>query len=75
MSLKRECPCDTDGICPYESFHSGYLGSCEYWCGEDEPQDEPDYIQMTIGEHTDLVELKQYINETIKKIKGEIKND
>lgn len=42
MSLRRNCPCDLDGICPYEDMHSGYIGSCEYWCGSDEPEDDPE---------------------------------
>ena len=40
-TIKRVCPCDIDGICPYADMHSGYMGSCEYWCGAEEPQDEP----------------------------------
>ena len=42
MSIRKNCPCDLDGICPYEDMHSGYIGSCEYWCGADEPQDDPE---------------------------------
>lgn len=38
MSLRCETPCDF-GPCPFESETSG---SCEYWCGSEEPQDEPD---------------------------------
>lgn len=38
MSLRRNCPCDLDGICPYDAE---YFSSCEYWCGADEPQDDP----------------------------------
>lgn len=38
MSLRHETPCDF-GPCPYESES---WGSCEYWCGAEEPQDEPD---------------------------------
>lgn len=38
MSLRHETPCD-HGPCPYESES---WGSCEYWCGSEEPQDEPD---------------------------------
>lgn len=38
MSLRRDTPCD-HGPCPYESES---WGSCEYWCGSEEPQDEPD---------------------------------
>ena len=39
MSVRSNCPCDFDGVCPYESES---WGSCEYWCGSEEPQDEPD---------------------------------
>ena len=39
MSIRRDCPCDLDGVCPYES---GEYCSCEYWCGADEPQDDPE---------------------------------
>lgn len=39
MSLRRECPCDLDGFCPYEAE---YFSSCEYWCGADEPEDYPE---------------------------------
>ena len=39
MSLRKNCPCDIDGVCPYEAK---YISSCEYWCGQEEPEDEPD---------------------------------
>lgn len=39
MSLRKITPCDYSGVCPYEAHY--YL-TCEYWCGEDEPQDIPD---------------------------------
>lgn len=39
MSLRKNTPCDLDGICPYES---GEYCSCEYWCGTDELQDDPE---------------------------------
>ena len=39
MSLRAQCPCDLDGICPYEDMHSGYYESCEYWCGSDPEED------------------------------------
>lgn len=42
MSLKKTCPCDIDGICPYDDCHSGFFGSCEFWCGADEPEDTPE---------------------------------
>lgn len=39
MSIRKNCPCDLDGICPYEAeYHS----TCEYYCGVDEPDDYPD---------------------------------
>ena len=41
MSIRKNTPCDLDGVCPYEDMHSGYFNSCEYWCGADEPQDNP----------------------------------
>ena len=41
-SLRKNTPCDIEGICPYADMHSGYYNSCEYWCGADEPQDNPD---------------------------------
>ena len=40
MSLRRERPCDIDGFCPYEAE---YYSTCEYWCGEDEPENYEDY--------------------------------
>lgn len=46
MSIKFNCPCDVDGICPYEAEYSH---DCEYWCGADEPYDEPDYIDDDCG--------------------------
>ena len=39
MSLRKDCPCDLDGFCPYDAEYSY---SCEYWCGADEPEDYPD---------------------------------
>lgn len=38
MSIRRETPCDLDGICPYASES---YGSCEYWCGADDLEDDP----------------------------------
>ena len=37
MSLRCETPCDY-GECPYDAM---YNHDCEYWCGADEPQDNP----------------------------------
>ena len=39
MSLRKNTPCDCDGICPYDAT---YGHDCEYWCGAEEPQDYPD---------------------------------
>ena len=39
MSIRKNAPCDCDGVCPYDAEYSS---SCEYWCGEDEPEDYPD---------------------------------
>lgn len=36
MSLRLITPCDTDGICPYNAES---IGTCEYWCGQDEPEE------------------------------------
>lgn len=38
MSLNSCCPCDISGVCPYNSES---YGSCDYWCGAEEPQDDP----------------------------------
>ena len=38
MSLRRETPCDF-GPCPY---NAEYYNTCEYYCGADEPYDEPE---------------------------------
>lgn len=44
MSLRKNCPCDIDNICPYEAE---YNRDCEYWCSEKEPdenyEDDCDY--------------------------------
>ena len=39
MSLRKNTPCDMDGICPYDAQYSR---DCEYWCGADEEPDIPD---------------------------------
>lgn len=38
MSLRRETPCDW-GECPYGAEYSN---TCEYYCSEPEPQDDPE---------------------------------
>ena len=40
MAIRSNCPCDIDGVCPYdiESWQS-----CEYWCGAEKPQDDPEF--------------------------------
>lgn len=39
MSLRQITPCDYSGVCPY---NAETYGSCEYWCGADEPEDNPE---------------------------------
>lgn len=42
--MLRQCtPCDCDGICPYDAEYSG---DCEYWCGSDEPADDPEEFDL-----------------------------
>ncbi len=48
MSVKRQCPCDIDGICPYEAE---YWRDCEYWCGADEPEDYPPEYEFDDDPH------------------------
>lgn len=38
MTIRTNTPCDIDGICPYAAEFSC---SCEYWCGAEEPEDDP----------------------------------
>lgn len=38
MSLKQNTPCDMDCICP---FGAETFGDCEWYCGAEEPQDDP----------------------------------
>ena len=37
--LRAVCPCDYSGFCPY---NAEYSRDCEYWCGENEPEDFPE---------------------------------
>lgn len=46
MSLRKNTPCDFDGICPYEAEYSH---DCEYWCGADEPEDYPEDYDYEMG--------------------------
>ena len=39
MSLRQTTPCDF-GECPY---NAQYHGTCEYWCGAEEPEDYNDF--------------------------------
>ena len=41
MSIRQNCPCDYDGVCPYDAE---YNRDCEYWCGNEEPEDYPDDV-------------------------------
>ena len=47
MSLKKETPCDW-GECPYSAEYSC---NCEYWCGFDEPQDEPEIWEEEVDDY------------------------
>lgn len=41
MSLRKTTPCDF-GECPYDAQYSS---TCEYWCGEDEPEEDCNYYE------------------------------
>lgn len=45
MSIRRETPCDF-GECPY---NAEYGSTCEYWCGEDEPEENYDDCDYEMG--------------------------
>ena len=52
MSIRKETPCNY-GECPYDAE---YNYTCEYWCGEEEPEDYPDIEE---DEHlTDCLDKK-----------------
>lgn len=53
MSIKLTCPCDIDGVCPYDAQYSR---DCEYFCGADEPDDYPD-AEYFSGEDMELFEV------------------
>ena len=47
MSLRWSTPCDEPDLdghhhCPYAD--GGDYVNCEYWCGADEPEDEPEEV-------------------------------
>ena len=45
--LRKNCPCDIDGICPYDAE---YISTCEYYCSEEEPSDDhPDDCDYETG--------------------------
>lgn len=52
MSLRRLCPCDTEGHCPYEV--DVYGGSCEWYCSAEEPEDRPEIWEEEEDEKMDL---------------------
>lgn len=46
--MRNDCPCDIDGICPY---NAQYSSDCEYWCHYlDEPDDTPDLSNEDLEE-------------------------
>ena len=47
MSIRKETPCDF-GECPY---NAQYNRDCEYWCGEEEEEEEyDDYLDDSYDE-------------------------
>ena len=62
MSLRRETACDF-GPCPYADMHSGYMNSCEYWCGAEEPQDEEAFWD-DIDDQIDVEDLLEDIKKS-----------
>ena len=55
MSLRKDTPCD-HGECPYGAE---YMTSSEYWCGADEPVDDPE-IWEEEDDYLQLVEWEGY---------------
>lgn len=45
MSLRKETPCDF-GSCPYDAEYSC---TCEYYCSEEEPDEEFDDCDYEVG--------------------------
>lgn len=45
MSLRKETPCDF-GDCPY---NAEYSSTCEYYCGQDEPEDYFEDYDLEMG--------------------------
>ena len=45
MSLRKETPCDF-GSCPYDAEYSC---TCEYYCSEEEPDEEFDDYDYEVG--------------------------
>lgn len=45
MMLKKHCPCEQDGICPYMYPDSGSFIDCEYWCGQEYEYDYSDLME------------------------------
>lgn len=54
MSLRKETPCDY-GECPYDAETNS---TCEYWCGEEEPEDYTDVDDETTSEDLFLKAIK-----------------
>lgn len=61
MSLRQITPCDY-GHCPYEAEN---IGNCEYWCGANEPQDNPE-----MWEEDDIPEWDEILNEVAEEYKN-----
>lgn len=50
MSIRKNTPCDCDGICPY---NAEYSGTCEWYCGAEEPQDDPEIWEEDDNQYLD----------------------
>lgn len=64
MALRKCTPCDCDGFCPYDAT---YNCDCEYWCGAEEPADDPDDLDEL--EDMDLEDQLEYLlNDDVSEI-------
>ena len=53
MSIRKNTPCDIDGFCPYAAE---YGCDCEYWCGAEEPEDNPEvWVEDVIASYEPLI--------------------
>ena len=67
MSLKYNTPCDIENFCPYGAYT---FEECEHYCGQIEPQDEPE-----IWEENDEEEYYDSFDEDNREEEYENNND